>query len=67
MKKTIEGKRLGLTLGLFYFILNSAQLTRDVRCSRLYFDGKNMKSICQMNRLTIRTCNTITFLWYKEK
>ena len=38
-------------LGLFYFILNSASLTRDVTCSRLYLDGKNMGRKCQMNNL----------------
>ena len=53
MKKTIEGKRLGLTLGLFYFILNSASLTLDVTFSRLYLDGKNMGRKCQMNNLFI--------------
>ena len=25
---------------LFFFIINSPSLTRDVTCSRLYFDGK---------------------------
>ena len=30
-------------LGLFYFILNSPLLIRDVTCSRLYLDGKNMR------------------------
>ena len=37
MKKTLS---LGLGLGLFYFILNSPPLSRDVTCSRLYLDGK---------------------------
>ena len=37
-----------LGLGLFYFILNSAPLTRDVTCSRPYLDGKNMKRLNEM-------------------
>ena len=41
--KTIKGSRrlrVGVRLGLFYFILNSPPLTRDVTCSRLYLDDK---------------------------
>ena len=37
--KTIEGLGFRLGLGLFYFILNSPQLTRAVTCSRLYLGG----------------------------
>ena len=29
-----SNRRLGLGLGLFYFILNTPSLTRDVTCSR---------------------------------
>ena len=49
--KTIEGQGLGLDL--FYFILNSLLLTRDVTYSRLYLDGKNVRGKCQMNNLRI--------------
>ena len=34
-------RRLGLDF--FYFILNLLPLIRDVTCSRLYLDGKNME------------------------
>ena len=29
----------------------SPPITRDVKCSRLYLDGKNMRRKCQMNNL----------------
>ena len=42
---------LRLELGLFHFILNLPPLTRDVKCSRLYLNGKNMRRKCQINNL----------------
>ena len=57
LKKTIVGNRrlragLGLGLDFFYFILSLPPLTRDVTCSRLYLDGKNIRRQCQMNILS---------------
>ena len=50
--KTIEGnRRLRVRVRFFYFILNLPPLTRDVTCSRLYLDRKNMRQQCQMNAL----------------
>ena len=50
---------LGLRLGLFYFILNSPPLTRNVTCSRLYLNRKNMRGKCQMNNLLLGISHTI--------
>ena len=44
---------LGLRLGFFYLILTSPPLTRDVTCSRLYLEGKNMKRQCHRNTLVM--------------
>ena len=45
-KKKLIGLELGLGSGLnlFYFILNSLPMTRDVTYTRLHSDGKNMKT-----------------------
>ena len=50
---------LGLGLGLFYFIMNSPPLIRNVTCSRLYLDRKNMREKCQMNNLLLGISQTI--------
>ena len=41
----------GLGQGLFYCILNSTPLTRDVTCSVTLLGQKNMRRQCQMNTL----------------
>ena len=50
-------------LGFFYFILNSGPLIRDVACSRLYLDGKNMRRECQMNTLMVAKSYLLNTVW----
>ena len=54
--KTIKGNRsLRVTLRVWVkfllFYSGLAPQTRDVTCSRIYLDGKNMRRQCQMNTL----------------
>ena len=56
LRKTTEGKRrLRVRVRVRFLLFHSelAPLVRDVICSRLYLDGKNMRRQCQMNTLLI--------------
>ena len=54
LHSTIEGiRRFSVLFRVKEFILNVPPLTRDVTCSRLYLNGKNMRRKCQMNTLVI--------------
>ena len=57
--KTIEGNtrlrvRVRIMVRFLYFILNSHPVTCDATCSRLYLDGKNMRTQCQMTHSLLR-------------
>ena len=43
-----DNRKLKVRVKFILFILNSAPQTHDVTCSRLYWDGKNIRRKCQM-------------------
>ena len=67
--KTIEGNtrlrvRVRIMVRFLYFILKSHPVTCDVTCSRLYLDGKNMRTQCQMTHSLLRLEKVRTNITY---